>query len=106
MSTVQAGVGVGAASARAAVSAPPWVWLAVTGGVIALAVAYCRTQDAEVPDYLDPNQPPINVVPDFSTSLLGQYGTAPGVPAGAKKPRTKYLWNSLMESPCCWVGDC
>ena len=106
MSTVEAGIGVGRTSARAAVSAPPWVWLAVTGAVLALVVVYCRTRDSEVPDYLDPNQPPINALPDYSTSLLGQYATAPGVPADGLKAQTKYLWNSLMESPCCWVGDC
>lgn len=106
MSTLEAGIGVGRASARAAVSAPPWVWVGVTVGVVALVVTYCRTQDAETPDYLDPNQPPLNAPPDYSTSLLGTIATAPGQDTGGWKPKVRYMWNSLTESPCCWIGDC
>lgn len=106
MPSIDAGIGVGRVGAKASVGAPPWVWIAVTAAVVFAVVTYCRSQKTEVPDWLDPNQPPINAVPDYSTTLLGNFATAPGQPMGGLKPQTKYLWDSLMQSPCCWVGDC
>lgn len=106
MSSLEAGIGVGRTSARAAVSAPPWVWVAATAGIVFLAVTYCRSQKEDIPDYLDPNQPPLHATPDYSTSLLGTFATVPGQPLGVQKPPVRYIWDSLMQSPCCWVGDC
>lgn len=106
MSTVEAHVGVARASARAAVSAPPWAWVAIAGGVALAVWAYCRTADAESPDWLDPNQPPLSVPVDFSTKLLGLQDTVPGQDTGGFRREKKYPWVSLMTHPCCWVGDC
>ena len=106
MSSIEAGVGVGSASARAAVKAPTWVWFAIVGGVVGLVVLYTRANDNEVPDYLDPHQPPINALPDYSTSLLGQYATAVGAPAAGLRKPCCFPFNRLMDDPGCWVGDC
>jgi hypothetical protein len=106
VSSVEAGVGIGRASARAAVSAPPWMWIAVAVGVAALTWSCCKAQADEVPDWLDPNQPPISVPTDYSTTLLGQLATAPGQQTGGCRRPKKYPWGSLMASPECWVGDC
>lgn len=104
---VAAGVHVGAASARAAVAAPRWMWFGIVGGAIVLIWALANARKAEPePDWLDPNQPPISAPNDFSTVLLGQINTAPGAPLGGTRRPKKYPWTSLMDAPCCWVGDC
>lgn len=106
MSSVNAGVGIGPVGAKASVAAPAWVWVAIAAAAVGAVWVYCRSVDEDVPDWRDPNQPPINAMPDYSTTLLGTFATAPGQDLGGNKPPTRYLWNSLMESPCCWVGDC
>ena len=100
------GVGVGHVTARAAVKAPAWMWVAIAAGVAAVVWNYCKVQDAEVPDWLDPNQPPLSVPTDYSTTLLGQLVTAPGQRTGGCRAHKRYPWDSLMQSPHCWVGDC
>lgn len=106
MSSVEAHLGVGRASARAAVSAPPWMWIGVAVAVAALAWQVCRVQADDTPDWLDPNQPPVSTNLDFSTSLLGTIATVPGQATGGFRRRKPYPWASLMTHPDCWVGDC
>lgn len=103
---VAATVHVGHASAKAAASAPVWVWFALTAGVVAFTWSWVKSKSDDVPDWLDPNNPPISAPNDFSTAILGQFTTAPGVPTGGVKATKSYPWGSLMAAPCCWVGDC
>ena len=106
MSTVEAHVGVGRASARAAASAPFWMWVAIAAGVGLAVWQFCKVQDEEPVDYLDPNAPPLSAPVDFATTFLGLSATAPGQDLGGFRKPKKYPWDSLMEHPCCWVGDC
>lgn len=106
MTSVEAHVGVARASARAAVSAPPWMWLAIVAAVVLAVWQFCKVQDEEPVDYLDPNQPPVSARVDFSTALLGLGQTVPGQDLGGFRKTKKYPWSSLMDHPCCWVGDC
>lgn len=103
---VGATVHVGRTSARAAASAPAWVWVAVLLGVAALTWSWIRAGQDDVPDWLDPNNPPISAPNDFTTTFLGQFTTAVGLPTGGQRPIKPYPWASLMGAPHCWVGDC
>lgn len=82
---------------------PPWVWLllvAVGGTVVMIWHRYY--QDDQDRDWLDPQQPPVNVtIPVNAAASLGK-----GVGLRPYRAPKLYPAGNLTEHPQCWVGDC
>lgn len=107
MSTVGGSAHVASTSVKAAASAPPYVWMALAVVVAGAVLIWHKFgQDPEDTNWLDPGQPPINVGVDFNTTIPGQSWTAPGAPDTGRRATKPYPFNSLMQHPECWVGDC
>ncbi len=81
----------------ARVPALGWLLIAVAGAAVLMAW-YVYACDDDDRDWLDPQQPPINIDVDMKA-------TAAAVLPKFRAPKI-YAYDSLTQHPGCWVGDC
>ena len=82
----------------ARVPAVGWLLVAIVAAVV-LMTWYTFTCDDDDRDWLDPQQPPVNLNVDMKA-------TAAAVLAPVFRAPKIYQYDSLTQHPGCWVGDC